>query len=89
MPKQRVTIIDGPDKPALQWSLTKPGEQNVHFRVDGDAYDAQIDRMDEEADGFTFKLLGRLTSGQDNGAAFRGVYSVETRSGWIEFNRGT
>ncbi len=57
---------------------------DVHFRVEGDAFDAHIQRMEEEADRFTFKLSGRLTPGRERGASFRGVYSVETRSGWFE-----
>jgi len=66
------------------WSLTKPGEPDVHFRVEGDALSAQILCMDEEPDGFSFKMRGKLTSGRDQGSAFHGFYSVETRSGWLE-----
>ncbi len=84
MNSKRYSIIDGPDKPALQWSLTKPGEYDVQFRVEGDALNAQILRMDEQPDGFSFKLRGQLTSGRDQGSAFHGVYSVESRSGWLE-----
>ncbi len=84
MTPRRLSIVDGPDKPALQRSLAHSGVNDVHFRVEGDAFDADIQRMDEEADGFTFKLLGRLTSGRDRGASFHGVYSIESRSGWLE-----
>jgi hypothetical protein len=89
MPVRRYAIIDGPDKPALQSSLANTGEQDVHFRVEGvgrDVFDAQILRMDEEVDGFTFKLQGRLASGRYSGVPFRGVYSVGTRSGWFELH---
>ena len=86
MAARRYAIIDGPDKPALQSSLANTSEQDVYFRVEGDAFNAQILRMDEEADGFTFKVRGRLTSGSDSGVPFRGVYSVGTRSGWLELH---
>lgn len=46
MATRRYSIVDGPDKPALQMALANPGEQNVHFRVEGDVFDAQIMRMD-------------------------------------------
>lgn len=81
MAPRELNIVDGPDKPALQWSLTKPGECVVHFRVEGDAYDAQIARMDEGEDGFTFGLRGHLTSGELKGHPFEAIYSIETRSG--------
>jgi len=80
----KLKILDGPDKPGLQWSLTKPGEYNVHFRVEGDAFDAQIVRMDECSDGFTFELRGHLTSGDHKDCPFEAIYSVEGRSGWMK-----
>lgn len=84
MAEQELTIIDGPDKPALQWSLTKPeSEHDVHFRVEGDAFDAHILRMEEQADGFTFELAGLLTSGRHKDAPFKALYSIESRSGWL------
>jgi len=86
MPARRYAIIDGPDKPALQSSLANTGEQDVYFRVEGDAFNAQILRMEEEVDGFTFQVHGRLTSGRYSGVPFRGVYSVGTRSGWFELH---
>ena len=86
MAARRFAIIDGPDKPALQSSLANASEQDVHFRVEGDAFQAQILRMDEEVDGFTFKVHGRLTSGRYSGVPFHGVYSVGTRSGWFELH---
>jgi hypothetical protein len=61
MDTRRYAIIDGPDKPALQSSLANTGEQDVYFRVEGDAFNAQFLRMDEEVDGFTFRVHGRLT----------------------------
>jgi hypothetical protein len=83
MSNDEMQIVNGPDKPGLQWSLTKPGESMVHFTVEGDVLEAQIDRMDELSDGFTFALLGHLTSGEMNGRPFEGVYNIGSRSGWI------
>ena len=31
MTPEKLRIVDGPDKPGLQWSVTKPGEYNVHL----------------------------------------------------------
>ncbi len=81
MASRELKIVDGPDKPALQWSLTKPDECVVHFRVEGDVFDAQIIRMDEGEDGFTFGLRGHLTSGDLKGSPFEAVYSIGSRSG--------
>jgi hypothetical protein len=69
MADEEMKIVDGPDKPALQWFLTKPGESMVHFSVEGELFEAQIDRMDELSDEFTFALLGHLTSGEQRRAA--------------------
>ena len=76
-----MTIVDGPDKPALQWALTYPEEHGVHFRVEDDGFDAQILRMEEQGNGLTFNLTGRLTSGDRNGFPFDAIYSIESRSG--------
>jgi hypothetical protein len=88
MTNTRYAIVDGPDKPALQKSLAGLGEHDVQFRVEGDAINAQIMRMDEEPDGFSFKLRGKLSSGRDQGSPFYGFYSVGTRSGWLELRTG-
>jgi hypothetical protein len=84
MTSEKLRIVDGPDKPGLQWSVTKPGEYNVHFHVEGDAFDAQIERMDECSDGFTFELRGQLTSGELKDRTFEAIYSIESRSGWMK-----
>lgn len=84
MQGNRHTIVDGPDKPALQRSLALPEEYYVHFRFSNDGMDAEILRMEEGADGFTFELLGRLASGSLKGETFDALYSVQTRSGWLE-----
>lgn len=84
MVSEKLAIIDGPDKPALQWSLTN-STPDVHFRVGDDALEGQILRMEEESvDGFTFRLHGRVTTGPHAGSLFDANYSIETRSGWIQ-----
>jgi hypothetical protein len=81
MPHKVLQITAGPDKPDLQWSLTQPGEETmVHFRLNNDAVDTQIEEMDEQPDGLSFRLRGRLSSGLE------GFYSVETRSGLLELS---
>jgi hypothetical protein len=88
MPNTVLQITDGPDKPGLQWSLVHPGEETlVHFRLDQDAVDAQIEGMDEQPDGLSFRLMGRLSSGLYNGEPFEGFYSIKTRSGSLELSR--
>lgn len=76
-------ITDGPDKPALQWAVAYPDRQEVHFRLEEDAVDAQIDQIEEQSDGFTFKLNGRLTTGPHKDHAFEAIYSVEGRTGTL------
>jgi len=84
MDSRKHAIVNGPDKPALQRSLV--GEHFVHFHVNDDAFDAQIARMEEGTDGFTFELQGRVASGELKNEPFDAVYSIESRSGWIRFN---
>lgn len=83
MAEKQLKIIDGPDKPALQWAVAYPEEQEVNFKVEGDTVDARIDRIDEKGEGFSFELEGVLTSGTYKNAPFRASYSVESRSGAI------
>jgi hypothetical protein len=80
-------IINGPDKPALQWALAYPDREEVHFRLEDDAVDAKIQHLDEQAEGFTFLVKGVLTTGPLKNSAFEGVYSVETRSGTLTVDR--
>jgi hypothetical protein len=80
---QVLEITDGPDKPALQWAVAYPHEQQVHFATKGDGVDVQILRIDEVAEGFTFELRGILMSGVYKGRSFRGTYNVGSRSGSI------
>ena len=63
MPEHNLRVIDGPDKPALQWALAYPDREEVHFKLEDDSADASILRMDETADGLSFELEGILTSG--------------------------
>lgn len=80
-------ISKGPDKPALQWALLYPGREPVHFRIEGEIVDAEIEEMTEQADGWSFGLKGRLSSGAYKGIPFHGTYSVESRSGTLTLAR--
>jgi hypothetical protein len=82
-----VTIVDGPDKPALQWALTYPTRERVRFGIGDDIVKAEIDEMTEQPDGWTFDLKGRLVSGPYKGVPFQGRYSIETRSGTFALSR--
>lgn len=88
MTRTKLNIIDGPDKPALQIALASPDSARVHFVLEGDAADAQIVRIEEMAEGFTFEIKGRLISGLHKGQPFQGIYSVETRSGSVALSVG-
>jgi hypothetical protein len=83
MAERTLHVIDGPDKPALQWALAYPDREQVHFELENDSVDATIIRIDEMADGFSFELKGVLTSGVYKSLPFRGSYSVDSRSGQI------
>lgn len=74
-------ITEGPDKPGLQWSLTQ--ETIVHFHLQDDALDV-IEEMEEQPDGTSFRLKGRITSGVLEGEPFSAFYSLSTRSGSLE-----
>ena len=74
-------ITDGPDKPTMQRALMLPDEVTAHFEVDGEGLDVAITRMEEQQDGFSFKLEGRIASGSMKGAQYRALYSVEGRTG--------
>lgn len=77
-----VEILDGPDKPALQWAVAYPERgQTVTFRLPQDAVEASIQRMEEVGNGFDFDLTGNFVTGALKGRGFQGHYSVETRSG--------
>jgi hypothetical protein len=78
-------IVDGPDKPDLQWAVAYPDRDlDIHFRTETDAVDAHIDRVEELGDGTQFGLAGHLTSGQYKGWPFKAVYELGSRSGVIK-----
>lgn len=83
MSEHRMTITDGPDKPALQWAVAYPDREQVHFKLENDGVDAQILQMDELGEGLSFALLGVIRSGSHNGRRFEGAYSVENRTGHL------
>jgi hypothetical protein len=77
-----ISILDGPDKPALQWALLYPERgQSVTFKTETDTIEARIEEMVELGNGFQFELKGAFASGQLKDQPFRGTYSVETRTG--------
>ena len=76
-----IRILDGPDKPALQWALLYPERgQTVTFKIEGETVEASIAKM-EEVGSLDFDLTGTFVSGGLRNRAFPGNYSVETRSG--------
>jgi hypothetical protein len=82
MAEQSVTVVYGPDKPALQWALLYPERgQSVAFKTHDEIVEAQIDEMDEIGNGFSFGLKGKFCSGSLQGQPFHGTYSVESRTG--------
>jgi len=81
MNSRTFNITDGPNKPTLQRALMLPEEVTAHFQADGEGLDVTISKMEEQPDGFSFKLEGRVASGDMKGAQFRAVYSIEGRTG--------
>jgi hypothetical protein len=80
--RKQLTIINGPNKPALLYSLVYPGRRHhVHFETSDDAFDASIDEMNELDDGFSFVLKGELTSGLHKHEPFEAIYNVGSRRG--------
>jgi hypothetical protein len=83
MQTKTLEVLDGPDKPALQWAVAYPDRgQTVSFKLPDATVEATIAKMDE-TDGFEFDLEGVLVSEPFKGRRFEGHYSVETRSGSI------
>lgn len=74
-------VLDGPDKPALLWALTYPDREQVHFKLADGGLDARIVRIDEMADGLSFRIMGIVESGPFMTKTFEGVYSVANRTG--------
>ena len=76
-------ITGGPDKPALQFALAYPDQQEVHFKLADDGLDARILHMDEQGQSFDFRIEGVVTSGIHKGRTFSGTYSVQQRAGTL------
>jgi hypothetical protein len=90
MKEVELKIVDGPDKPDLQWAVAYPERDlHIHFRTDRDAIDAHIDRIEELGDGTQFGLTGYLTSGLYKGWPFKAVYEIGSRSGVIKAREPT
>lgn len=83
MAPHTLVITDGPNKPTLQKALMMPDEVTAHFQVEGEGLDVSIEKMEEQSDGFSFKLKGRVASGSKKGCRFRAIYGIEGRSGSI------
>ena len=87
MTDRYVTVLDGPDKPALQWALLYPERgQSVTFRTEDDLIEAQIAEMVEMGNGLSFDLKGTFASGRLRGQPFHGTYSVEFRRGSLSLD---
>lgn len=85
MNEVELKIVDGPDKPDLQWAVAYPDRGlHIHFRTHDDAVDARIERIEELGDGTMFGLQGHLISGLYKGGPFNGVYELDSRSGLIK-----
>jgi hypothetical protein len=77
-----VKVLDGPDKPALQWALLYPERgQSVTFKTDDEVVEARIAEMVEIGNGFDFDLKGTFCSGSLRDRPFHGTYSIESRTG--------
>lgn len=81
MDPRTFNITDGPNKPTLQKALMMPEEVTAHFQIEGEGLDVTVTAMEEQSDGFSFKLEGRVSSGSMKGHRFRAIYSIEGRSG--------
>lgn len=77
-----VTVLDGPNKPALQFALLYPERGLcVTFKIEDEIVEAQIAEMVEMENGFSFDLKGTFSTGQLRGHPFHGAYSVASRTG--------
>lgn len=75
-------ITEGPTKPDLEWAVAYPDRHiHIHFGLVRDAVDAHLDTMEEQSDGTTFVLTGRLASGEYKGWPFRAQYDLTERAG--------
>jgi hypothetical protein len=79
-----LTVLDGPDKPSLQWALLYPERgQSVMFKLENELVEAKIAEMVEMGNGLKFGLKGTFCSGGLRNRAFHGIYSVDSRSGML------
>jgi len=84
MADTRLTVLDGPDKPSLQWALLYPERgQSVTFKLENEIVEAQIAEMVEMGNGLKFGLKGTFCSGGLRDQSFHGTYSVDSRSGLL------
>jgi hypothetical protein len=80
MPETRLTIVDGPLKPDLQWAIAYPEKHlHIHFETDGDPVDVHLDRMEEFGDGTSFGLVGHIVSANHKSKPFKAVYYLSER----------
>ncbi|MGD9802900.1 MAG: hypothetical protein AB7E81_01710 [Hyphomicrobiaceae bacterium] len=86
MNTEHLELVDGPDKPALQWALAYPNSESVRFSTSDDSIDAEIRRIDELADGLSFEIYGVIRSGANKDRTFKATYSVEGRSGTLKID---
>ena len=57
MKEVELRIVEGPDKPSLQWAVAYPNRHlHIHFDTFSDSVDAHLDRMEELGDGTQFEL---------------------------------
>ena len=84
MADTQLTVLDGPDKPSLQWALLYPERgQSVTFKLENEIVEAQIAEMVEMGNGLKFGLKGTFRSGGMRDLPFHGIYSVDSRSGQL------
>lgn len=92
--RTRLTIVDGPPKPDLQWAVAYPEKHlHAHFETDGEPVDVHLDRMEELGDGASFGLVGHVVSSNHRNKPFTAVYHLsergEERRGVIEIEGPT
>lgn len=85
MPDIELTIVGGPDKPALQWAVAYPERHvHVHFDTTTDALDVHVDEIKEMDQPTQFGLKGRIASGVYKGWPFKAIYDLTDRSGTLK-----
>ena len=85
MPNIELKIIDGPDKPALQWAVAYPDRHiHVHFDTATDALDVHVDEVQEMDEPTQFGLKGHISSGMYKGWPFRAIYDLTDRTGILQ-----